>query len=194
MEPSLIDITLEEIRIANEAGQLQNAIKSLAKLHPVDRADAFSDLNTTDQAVILPQLDIPSTADHLEELEDEEAAYVANALPTDILADILDEMEPDEAADVLGDLPPHRAAEALAEMEEAEDVIPLLGHPDETAGGLMTTSYIAVRPRTTAAQTIDFLRQLEPALASAVIVTAVTDSAGFTLFLGLASIFISQLS
>ncbi len=162
MEPSQIDLTLEEIRAALESGQIQDAIEALIKLHPVDRADAFSDLNDEDQAVILPQLDIPSTADLLEELEDEEAAYVANALPTELLADILDQMEPDEAADVLGDLPPDRAAEALAEMEEAEDVIPLLGHPDETAGGLMTTSYIAVRPRTTATQTIDFLRQVEP--------------------------------
>jgi magnesium transporter len=162
VEPSQIDLTLEEIRSALEAGQIQNAIEALIKLHPVDRADAFSDLNDADQAVILPQLDIPSTADLLEELEDEEAAVVANALPTELLADILDEMEPDEAADILGDLPPDRAAEALAEMEEAQDVIPLLGLPDETAGGLMTTSYIAVRPRTTASQTIDFLRQVEP--------------------------------
>jgi magnesium transporter len=162
VEPSQIDMTLEEIRTALEAGHIQDAIEALIKLHPADRADAFSDLNDADQAVILPQLDIPSTADLLEELEDNEAAYVANALPTELLADILDEMEPDEAADVLGDLPPDRAAEALAEMEEAKDVIPLLGHPDETAGGLMTTSYIAVRPRTTAAQTIDFLRQVEP--------------------------------
>jgi magnesium transporter len=162
VEPSQIDLTLEEIRTALETGQIQDAIEALIKLRPVDRADAFSDLKVEDQAALLPQLDIPSTADLLEELEDDKAAYVANALPTELLADILDEMEPDEAADVLGDLPPDRAAEALAEMEEAEDVIPLLGHPDETAGGLMTTSYIAVRPRTTATQTIEFLRQVEP--------------------------------
>jgi magnesium transporter len=34
---------------------------------------------------------------------------------------------------------------------------------------------------------------LDPALASAVLVTAVTDSAGFALFLGLASIFLPKL-
>jgi magnesium transporter len=70
-------------------------------------------------------------------------------------------MEPDDAADILGDLSPARAAEALAEMEDADEVIPLLGHPDESAGGLMTTSYIALRRHTTAAQAIDFLRQVQ---------------------------------
>jgi magnesium transporter len=162
MEPSQIDLTLEEIRTALEAGQVDEAIEALVKLHPADRADAFSDLDGADQATLLPQLDVPSTADLLEELEDDEAADVASGLPTDLLADILDEMEPDEAADVLGDLPPTRAAEALAEMEDAEEVIPLLGHPDETAGGLMTTSYISVTPDMSAADTISLLRQLSP--------------------------------
>ncbi len=157
-----IDRTLEEIRAALRAGRIQQAVRALTRLHPADRADAFAELPDTHQDALLPRLDIAATADLLEELEDEEAADIAEKLPADRLADVLDEMEPDEAADILGDLPPERAAEALAEMEEAEDVIPLLGHPDETAGGLMTTSYIALRPHTTAAQAIEFLRQIEP--------------------------------
>ncbi len=156
-----IDTTLAEIRAALEAGQLQNAIEALTRMHPADRADAFENLDDDDQAAILPQLDIPVAADLLEELEDEEAADAAQVLSTDRLADVLDEMEPDEAADVLGDLPPERAAQALAEMQDAGEVRPLLGHPDETAGGLMTTWYIALRCRTTAAQAIEFLRHAE---------------------------------
>lgn len=162
MEQAQIDSTLEDIRTALESGQIQEAIAALIKLHPADRADAFSDLDGDDQAALLPQLDIQSTADLLEELEDDEAADVAIGLPTDYLADVLDEMEPDEAADVLGDLPPTRAAAALAEMEDAEEVIPLLGYPDETAGGLMTTSYLAINPTNTASEAIDFLREISP--------------------------------
>jgi magnesium transporter len=71
-------------------------------------------------------------------------------------------MEPDQAADLLGDLPPEQATRLLAEMEDAEEVRPLLGYPDETAGGLMTTSYIALRRHTMAEQAIDFLRQVKP--------------------------------
>ena len=162
MEQAQIEITLTEIRTALEAGHVEEAIAALIKLHPADRADAFSDLDGEDKAALLPQLDIPFTADLLEELEDYEAADVAIGLPTDLLADVLDEMEPDEAAYVLGDLPPTRAAEALAEMEDAEEVIPLLSYPDETAGGLMTTSFVSVAPGATAADTIDFLRQISP--------------------------------
>jgi magnesium transporter len=134
----------------------------LTRLRPADRAEAFSDLDYHHQAAILPRLGISDTADLLEELEDEEAIDVAETLPTERLADVLDEMEPDEAADILGDLPPERAAEALAEMEDRQEVLPLLSHPDESAGGLMTTSFIALQGDATTAEAIEFLREMEP--------------------------------
>jgi magnesium transporter len=161
MEPEEIDRVLEQIRAALEGGQINSAITALASLHPADRADAFSDLPESEQAEILPLLDNQATADLLEEMGDEEAAEVAGGFTTDKLADVLDEMDPDEAADILGDLPPQQAADALAQMEDADDVIPLLGHPDDTAGGLMTSDFIALRRYTTAQMAIDFLRGLQ---------------------------------
>ena len=162
MDPSQIEFALARIRTALEAGEVQAAIDTLTELHPVDRADAFSDLDGKDQAALLPRLDLEATADLLEELEDEQAAAVAETFGTEQLADVLDEMEPDEAADVLGDLPADRAEEALAEMEEARNVIPLLPFDDETAGGRMTTSFIALPLGTSAMDAIQTLRQVEP--------------------------------
>jgi magnesium transporter len=161
MEEELIESTLDEIRAALKAGRIAEAISALTRLHPADRADAFSELDGEAQSTILPRLDIPATADLLEELEDEEAADLAENLSTERLADVLDEMEPDEAADVLGDLPPETAARALAEMDDAEEVIPLLEHPDETAGGLMTTWLVTLQPNETASQAIEKLRTAE---------------------------------
>lgn len=162
MDPTQIEPTLDKIRSALEADHLDEAIAALIQLHPVDRADAFSDLEEHVQARLLPELDIGDTADLLEELDDAEAADVAEGLSTRFLANILDAMEPDEAADVLGDLPPDRAAQALAAMNEAEDVIPLLGYHDETAGGLMTTNVTTLSPDLTTEQSIEFLRHLTP--------------------------------
>jgi magnesium transporter len=162
MEPTQIENTLSEIRAALESDQIQDAITALIKLHPVDRADAFADLDDRDQAALLPQLDIADTADLLEELDDEEAADVAQTLSAPFLANILDAMEPDEAADVLGDLAPEQAAQALAEMDDPTNVIPLLGYEDETAGGLMTTPAVTLKPDMTAAEAIDHLRQSIP--------------------------------
>lgn len=135
---------------------------SLTRLHPADRADAFSDLKDQEQLTLLPELDIEQAADILEELEDDEAADVAESLSTAYLADLLDAMEPDEAADVLGDLSPEMAANAIAEMEGAEVVIPLLSYPDETAGGLMTTALLSIPPHKTAHEAIEIIRSETP--------------------------------
>jgi len=48
------------------------------------------------------------------------------------------------------------------EEDEAEDVEELLSYRQDTAGGLMTTAYVGVLHKLTAAQAIDRLRELEP--------------------------------
>lgn len=143
-------------------GRTFKAVSILLAMHPVDQAEVFNALEEDQQDALLPLMNIADTADLLEELEDEDVLEVVDSFSTRRLAGVLDEMEPDEAADLLGDLPPAQASEILAQMEEAEDVIPLLGYPDETAGGLMTTSYIALRLHTTTEQAIQFLRQVSP--------------------------------
>ena len=63
---------------------------------------------------------------------------------------------PDDAADVLGDLSEEQSAEVLDLLagEEAGQVRELLAHPEDTAGGLMTSRFIAVTEDMSAAQAI----------------------------------------
>jgi len=157
-----VDIIIERIHSALGTQRLEDALAILLELHPADRADVFNLLTYAEKSALFPLLDVPTTADLLEELEDEEVLEAIESLSPERLADVLDEMEPDEAADLLGDLTPEQASAALAEMEDAEEVIPLLGYPDQTAGGLMTTSFVALRRYTTTEQAIQFLRQVRP--------------------------------
>jgi len=155
------ELMARRIQAALRTDRTRDALAILANLHPADQADVFNMLEDAEQELLLPLMDIQATADLLEELEDEDVLDAIEDFTTEKLADVLDEMEPDEAADLLGDLPPAQASQALAQMEDADDVIPLLGYPDETAGGLMTTSYVALRRQTTAQQAIEFLRSVE---------------------------------
>ena len=152
----------EAIQEALEDERFAEASATFSELHPADQAEIFNALEDEQQDVLLELLDISTTADLFDELEDDETLEAAENLSTERLADVLDEMDPDEAADLLGDLPPQIAEEALAQMDEAEDVLPLLGYADETAGGRATTDYIAMRPYTTAQQAIQFLREVAP--------------------------------
>lgn len=155
-----IELLRDQIQNAVDQGRYEQASNLLKDLHPADQADIFEDLQTGEQNRLLAQLKATEAADLFEELEDDDVLVIAEDLTSERLADVLDEMEPDEAADLLGDLKPHQASEVLAQMEDAEEVLPLLGYPDDTAGGLMTTWFIALRRQTTIEQAIQFLRNL----------------------------------
>jgi magnesium transporter len=157
-----MDIALERIRTALASNRINDAMEIALDLHRADLAEIFNELSDAEQDALLPLLDMATQADLFEELEDKDVLEAVETLSTAQLADLLDEMEPDEAADLLGDLPPDQVSQLLAQMEDVDEVLPLLGYPDETAGGLMTTSYIALRRHTTTEQAIQFLREVSP--------------------------------
>ncbi len=162
MERLLIESALDRVRAALESSDIDQAISIIEGLRPPDQAEVFSELEPHDQVVLLPQLDPADSADILEELQDEDAAELAITLPTGTLSRIVDEMEPDEAADLLGDIPDEQAKAVLASLEDPEEVRPLLMHPDDTAGGLMTSEFLALRRRTTVAEALEAVRHWHP--------------------------------
>ncbi len=136
----------------------------LAELHPADLASIIEDLAPRDRAGVLAALNDEALADVVEEMEPETQVDVMEDLTPERAADILEEMSPDDAADLVADLDQETRDEILAHMEreEAEEVQELLGYDEDSAGGLMTTEFIAVEERLTAGGAIDRLRELEP--------------------------------
>ena len=157
-----LDRILEEVRIALEQKHVKRAAAIVENLRPADQAEIFADLEDAEQRLLLTQLPPGESADIFEELDDEFALELARELPDADLLAIMDEMEPDEAADLLGDMRPERARRLLEELEDPDEVRPLLLHPDETAGGLMTSEFLALRRRMTASDAIEAIRQWHP--------------------------------
>ena len=155
---SELDELVEGIRGHLEGERTQAALKLFNRMHPVDKGDVLVDLPSASQQEILEKVTPEETADILEQLEPDEAVQVSERLDSSVLADVLDEASPDVAADVLRSISQERSEETLEQMEEAEDVIPLLQYPDESAGGLMSPEYPAVRRDVTVGAALDTLR------------------------------------
>ncbi|MBI3003249.1 MAG: magnesium transporter [candidate division NC10 bacterium] len=152
---------VEPIETELTRAKRQAVYSKLARLHPADIADIVEELNPSERATILQALDAETAGEALAETETEVQAGVLQMLEPEKASDLLERMEPDEAADVLSEMPESRAQEILEGMEpeEAGEVAELLEHPEESAGGLMTTEFVAFPPHLTAAAAIEHLRE-----------------------------------
>src|SRR3989454_2275075 len=133
----------------------------VAALHPADLAEILSQVSRDEGRSLLTELDVKTAAGALSELESEQQVQLIAEIDAEKAADIIEEMPPDEASDVLGDLPADKAKEILdrIEDEEAEDIQELLGYEEHSAGGLMTTEFIAYPSTLTAAEAIQRFKE-----------------------------------
>lgn len=151
----------------------------LAMLHPADVAELVAQLSAPDRAAILQSLDAETAAETIGELDPDMRGDVLEELPTQTAQEILAELPPDEAADALAEMSDQRAEELLGglEAEDARDVRELMAYPENVAGAMMTTDYVALEEDLNAQQTIERLRELAPP-AEEIYYVYVVDKAG----------------
>ncbi|OGC13725.1 hypothetical protein A3J90_03935 [candidate division WOR-1 bacterium RIFOXYC2_FULL_37_10] len=135
-----------------------------SELHPADIAQIVSQVHSAERTAIFDSLSEKTAAEALHELEPHIGARIIQLLDTKKALRILEKMPIDEAADVLGDIPEDRREEflRLMKVKKSAEIQKLLKHPDETAGGLMTTEFIAVPQTYTVEETINYLRETSP--------------------------------
>ena len=144
------------VQLLSGSGPLHLSIsqKKLGQLHPAELADILEDLGGRDRSAIFHALDTETAADTLEEIDDPKLQKaLIETVTVEKASDIIEEMSPADAVDLLADLPQDTADEILDGMEAgwADDLRELLVHPEETAGGMMTTAYLGLAPDVTAA-------------------------------------------
>jgi magnesium transporter len=144
------------VQLLSGSGPLHLSVsqKKLGQLHPAELADILEDLGGRDRSAIFHALDTETAADILEEIDDPKLQKaLIETVTVEKASDIIEEMSPADAVDLLADLPQDTADEILDGMEAgwADDLRELLVHPEETAGGMMTTAYLGLTPDVTAA-------------------------------------------
>lgn len=140
---------------------VQHLLKGhLAEMHPADIAEIVHQLTPGQGARIIEGLDDETAAATMEEIDTQRQSHILENLEPERAADILQTMGPDEAADLIASLPEEQAQELLRRMtpEESEDVQELLEYERDSAGGLMTTDYLALTQTRTVQEALEAVR------------------------------------
>lgn len=152
-------------------------IEKALESEPEALAEALSELHIEDLAEVVAELPADQLVRLLHVLPLELAADVLSRLPDPVGGVALEQLGPQRAARVLASIAPDDAADLVQELtagareqildhigerepEMAADMRTLAGFGPDTAGGLMTTGFVAIAPEQTASQAIDEVRRL----------------------------------
>ena len=138
----------------NEIRRLLNKMSSSEIAHVLESSPPKQ------RQLLFSLLKINEEGDVLSDLGEEIQQDLISNISNDELAEAVKELEPDEVVDILQNLPEDRMKNILSKMSLRDRKRIELGltFPDDTAGGLLNTDVISVRPSHTIEVVINYLR------------------------------------
>ncbi|GAC1435347.1 MAG: CBS domain-containing protein [Solirubrobacteraceae bacterium] len=157
--------------------RLRFSHRRLAKLHPAQIADLVEEASHEEGQELIEAVrhDRELEADVFEELDEHHQLEFIRERPDDQVAQVLSRMATDEATDLLGELEQDRRGKVLSLLpaKQQRQIRALLGYNPSTAGGLMSTEFVSMSARETAAAALERVRtaDIEPEALHAICVS-----------------------
>ncbi|GAA0788130.1 magnesium transporter [Marinobacterium sediminicola] len=153
---------LETLSAALEVGELQQLRFMLNKgLRPVEVAHLLEKTPPRERQILWNLLNQELEGEVLQYLGDDAQAEILSRMEASEVLAITESLETDDMADILQQLPDRVMKELLQIMdqENRERVEQVLSYPEDTAGGLMNTDTVTIRPDITAETVLRYLRR-----------------------------------
>ena len=133
----------------------------LVTMNPADIAALFSGLKERKIPLLFRLLPKELAAETFVEMETEDQELLISGFSDQELKEILEEIYIDDAADLVEEMPANVVKRILkqADPEMRKTINQILRYPENTAGAMMTTEYVSLRPEMTVEEAILRIRR-----------------------------------
>lgn len=151
---------IEHLREAIESGKHSPVRRILASLNPAEIAGLIESLPPGEREIIWALVDPDDVGEVLLHLGEELRAHLIDTMETDAVVAAAESLDVDDLADFIDDLPETLTQQVLASMNAAHRarVQQVLSYDYDTAGGLMNTDAISIRPNVSVDVVLRYLR------------------------------------
>ena len=133
----------------------------LVTMNPSDIAAVFAGLEEKQIPLLFRLLPKETAADTFVEMEPEEQEILIRGFSDNELKEIIDELYVDDAAELVDEMPANVVKRILkqADPEMRKSINQILRYPENSAGSMMTTEYVTLRPQMTVEEAILRIRR-----------------------------------
>ena len=157
------EVSLQNLMIALEASNHDEAKHQIKELHPGEIARLLEAIQPKDRTVIWPGIEISMQGEVLKEVNEDVQSQLIGEMSVEDLVKATEKLDTDDLADIVPNLPESAVHSLLLTLDfkHRERLNKILSYPEDSAGGLMNTDFISVRPDVTIRAVIRYLRLLK---------------------------------
>ena len=154
---------LQNLMTALEASNHEEAKDQLKDLHPGEIALLLEAIKLKDRTVIWPGIEASIQGEVLKEVNEDVQSQLIDEMSVDALVKATEKLDTDDLADIVPNLPESAVHSLLLTLDykHREHLNKVLEYPEDSAGGLMNTDFITVRPDVTISAVLRYLRLLK---------------------------------
>ena len=133
----------------------------LTTMNPIDVAGVFRALDEKQIPLLFRLLPKEQAAETFVEMEPDDQALLIRGFSDNELKDVVSELYVDDAADLVEEMPANVVRRILqqADPEMRSSINQILRYPENSAGSIMTTEYVSLRPVMTVEEAILRIRR-----------------------------------
>ena len=133
----------------------------LSTMNPADIAAIFDDLDQACLPLLFRLLPKELAAETFVEMEPEAQELLIRGFSDSELKEVIDELYVDDAVDIVEEMPANVVQRILsqAEPDMRKQINEILRYPENSAGSIMTTEYVSLRPDMTVEESILRIRR-----------------------------------